>query len=951
MKHLVALLLCLCSGLLGASELTKPELIRVVGDDNFPPYLFRNADGQPEGYIVDLWHLWEQRTGIPVQLTTTAWAEAQATLLRGDADVIETIYRTPVREKDYEFSAPYSTQRSFIYAHGSISGVSSPSTLKGFQIGVEAGDACGEMLAAKGIVTLQYYRDYSQMIQAAINQEIKLFCIDEAPAAYFLYRLKVQDQFRQAFEVYRGEIHRAVRKGDGELLALVEAGMMQISQEERATLHDKWMGQPVSLASYTRMLRPALIALALLGAMLVLWIYLLRRVVRQRTAELEMRRAQLTTLVNSIPDLVWVKNAEGVYLACNPSFEKLYGASETEILGRTDYDFVDRDTADFFREHDLRAMAAGRPSINEEWLSFADGGDRRLFETIKTPMLDREAKLIGVLGIARDITRRRQTENELRASEEKLRIAQASAALGMWESDLENHVTRWSPEVERMYGLAPGSFGGQQSAWMALVHPDDLPAVLQSVSDHLNSNEPFNLEFRIIRPDGEVRWIASRGQVHFNEQGQPARIIGVNFDITEKRQLDEELHRYRDQLEQLVDERTRQLAQARDAAEGSNRAKSAFLANMSHEIRTPMNAIIGMSHVLRRKIADPTLLDRLDKIDDAAHHLLAVINDLLDFSKIDAGKLQLESRPVDPAAIMDNIVSMLSVQASAKGLQFKYQVGDMPSGLLGDSGRLIQAFLNLASNAVKFTERGSVELRIDSEQIEDGAAVLRFSVADTGIGIPPEIVAQLFTPFQQADTSTARRFGGTGLGLAITRRLARMMGGDAGVESRVGQGSCFWFTTRLARGETAPPMRKDATALRPDQVLSTNFSGSRILVVEDDPINLEVAVELLQMAGLVVDVANDGQAAVDKVGQARWPFALILMDLQMPRLGGLEALAKLQQMPGFSTPVVAMTANAFAEDQARCRAAGMVDFIAKPIDPVLLYETVLDCLRGRRSAN
>ena len=789
------------------------------------------------------------------------------------------------------------------------------------------------------------------MIQAAIDQEIKLFCLDEAPAAYYLYRFKVQDQFRQAFELYRGEMHRGVRKGDGELLALVEAGMASISKEELAALNDKWMGKRLSLAPYARFVGFGLAALLLLGAVLALWIFLLRRVVSQRTAELEMRRAQLNTVVSTIPDLVWLKDVEGTYLACNRRFEQFFGATEAEIVGRTDYDFVDKELADFFREHDRKAMVAGEPSVNEEWVTFAEGGERALLETIKTPMRDREGKLIGVLGIARDITRRRQAEKGLRESEEKLRMAQLSAALGLWETDLKSDLTRWSPEVEEMYGLPPGGFGGRQSDWMALVHPDDMSGVLQAISAHFNSSEPFSIEFRIVRPDGEIRWIASRGQVHFDDQGQPARIIGVNFDITDKKRLDDELRRYREQLEEIVDERTRQLAQARDAAESANRAKSAFLANMSHEIRTPMNAIIGMSHVLRRRLAEPELIDRLDKIDEAARHLLAIINDLLDISKIDAGKLQLEQRPLEPAGIMDNIVSMLAVQANAKGIELRHRVGDMPAGLQGDGGRLIQAFLNLASNAVKFTERGSVELSIDCERVEDGAAVLRFTVADTGIGIVPEVLPELFQSFHQADNSTARRFGGTGLGLAITRRLARLMGGDAGVESEVGQGSRFWFTARLAVGEAAQPLPKPTGgALRADQVLRAEFLGSRVLVVEDDPINQEVAVELLQMAGLEVEVADDGLVAVDKVAQARRPFALILMDLQMPRLGGLEALARLQQMPGFTTPVVAMTANAFIEDQQRCRDAGMVDFIAKPVDPVLLYETVLEWLRRGRAA-
>jgi len=951
-KRLTVLLLTFLLGtVLSGMVQATPERIRVVGDRNFPPYLFLSADGHPEGYTVDLWRLWERKTGIPVELKAMDWADAQASLLGGEADVIENIYRTPGREPLYEFSQPYSTQRSFIYTHESISGVGSPATLKGFLIGVEEGDACGEVLAARGITTLQHYRDYSQMIQAAIDQEIKLFCLDEAPAAYYLYRFKVQDQFRQAFELYRGEMHRGVRKGDGELLALVEAGMASISKEELAALNDKWMGKRLSLAPYARFVGFGLAALLLLGAVLALWIFLLRRVVSQRTAELEMRRAQLNTVVSTIPDLVWLKDVEGTYLACNRRFEQFFGATEAEIVGRTDYDFVDKELADFFREHDRKAMVAGEPSVNEEWVTFAEGGERALLETIKTPMRDREGKLIGVLGIARDITRRRQAEKGLRESEEKLRMAQLSAALGLWETDLKSDLTRWSPEVEEMYGLPPGGFGGRQSDWMALVHPDDMSGVLQAISAHFNSSEPFSIEFRIVRPDGEIRWIASRGQVHFDDQGQPARIIGVNFDITDKKRLDDELRRYREQLEEIVDERTRQLAQARDAAESANRAKSAFLANMSHEIRTPMNAIIGMSHVLRRRLAEPELIDRLDKIDEAARHLLAIINDLLDISKVDAGKLQLEQRPLEPAGIMDNIVSMLAVQANAKGIELRHRVGDMPAGLQGDGGRLIQAFLNLASNAVKFTERGSVELSIDCERVEDGAAVLRFTVADTGIGIVPEVLPELFQSFHQADNSTARRFGGTGLGLAITRRLARLMGGDAGVESEVGQGSRFWFTARLAVGEAAQPLPKPTGgALRADQVLRAEFLGSRVLVVEDDPINQEVAVELLQMAGLEVEVADDGLVAVDKVAQARRPFALILMDLQMPRLGGLEALARLQQMPGFTTPVVAMTANAFIEDQQRCRDAGMVDFIAKPVDPVLLYETVLEWLRRGRAA-
>jgi PAS domain S-box-containing protein len=924
-----------------------PEVVRVVSDDNYPPYLFRDADGRVEGYLVDLWQLWEKKTGVRVELTATVWSEAQAMMSRGEADVIDLLYRTPAREGLYEFSAPYSTQNVQIFSHASISGIGNAATLKGFLVGVQAGDACIDELARQGITSIQTYRDYAQMIRAAIAEEIKVFCLDEEPAGFYLYRLQAQEIFRNSFTLYSGQFHRAVRRGDGELLALVEQGMAAISEAEKAALRDKWMGQPLAIAPYARYFAIGIGLLLVLGAALALWVRVLRRLVQQRTAELELRRAQLATLVDTIPDLIWLKDANGVYLSCNRRFEQFFGAREEAIVGHTDHDFVPGELADFFREHDLKAMAAGGPSLNEEWLDFAETGEHLLVETIKTPMRDRSGQLVGVLGIARDITRRRQAEIDLRNSEEKLRLAQVGAGLGVWECDLKSGVTRWSPEVEAMYGLPAGSFGGDQASWLACVHADDKPALLASIGEHMHSREPFEVEFRVVRPNGEIRWLTSRGQVHFDDQGAPDHIIGINFDSTERRLIAEELYRHRERLEELVAERTAELALARDAAEQANRAKSAFLATMSHEIRTPMNAIIGMTHILRRRSSDSWQVDRLDKIAGAAAHLLAIINDLLDYSKIEAGKLGLEETVVSLPVLMDNVVSMVSEQAVAKGIRLEQVVSTPPCELRGDVGRLTQAFLNLAGNAVKFTASGSIALRIEVESSGENWAQLRFSVRDTGIGISDEVQASLFTPFQQADQSTARHFGGTGLGLAITRRLARLMDGDAGVDSQPGVGSHFWFTARLKKGASRIPaaLPEMADAATVESILRQSFAGQCVLLAEDDPANQEMAGELLAYVGLTVDIAGDGEMAVAKVAAASQPYALILMDLQMPRLGGLEAMARLSGLPGFATPVIAMTANAYSDDQARCLAAGMVDFVAKPVNPAQLYETLLRWLR------
>jgi signal transduction histidine kinase len=473
---------------------------------------------------------------------------------------------------------------------------------------------------------------------------------------------------------------------------------------------------------------------------------------------------------------------------------------------------------------------------------------------------------------------------------------------------------------------------------------DTVRAMRAVVSDApilvLTGNDEHSLALNALEAGAQDYLV--KGQIDPDMLGRALRYALV------RSKLEQSLRQHQLHLEEMVQERTAALSIAKEAAETANRAKSTFLANMSHELRTPMNAIMGMTDIVLRRISDPKHIAYLTKVKTASTHLLHVINDILDISKIEAERLTLEQVDFKLGDVLENLTSLIRHKSTEKNLQLQVDLAPEVADiwLLGDPQRLGQILLNLAGNAVKFTAQGSIILRARISKESATEVQLRFEVEDTGIGISAEEQTRLFTAFEQADGSLTRKYGGTGLGLIISQRLARLMGGDVGVSSQPGVGSTFWLTVRVlkAAAGSVPPASTFVAGMA-EARLKAKFAGTRILLAEDEPIDRAILLMLLEDAGFAVDLAADGTEAVALA--QRQHYALILMDMQMPKLNGVEATQVIRTLPGYAEiPILAMTANAFDEDLMVCLEAGMNDFLGKPVQPDVLLETLLKWLEA-----
>ena len=669
------------------------------------------------------------------------------------------------------------------------------------------------------------------------------------------------------------------------------------------------------------------------------FIALSRNVTKRKHFELLVQESEkrFRTVADAAPVLIWLANTDKLCIWFNKKWLDFTGRTLDQEYGNGWADGVHPDDLQRCLDTYITSFDNRQPFSMEYRLKNSQGEYRWLLDN-GVPVFNSIGEFEGYIGSCTDIHEHKQLAQELEYSEFRWKFAIEGSGDGLWDWDIETSEVFFSKKWKSMLGFAENEIEDILEEWEKRVHPDDVSQVMSEIKDYLEGrSENYANEHRVLCKDGSYKWILDRGIiVNRGENGKPLRLIGTHTDITERKNT-----------EHLI-------LEAKAAAESLAKSKSEFLANMSHEIRTPMTAIIGLSQLALNKEMPNDVRDSLTKIHQSAESLLGILNDILDLSKLDAGKLILENSPFNLVILFRNLHNFFFDAAKSKNLEFSISVEHgFPNELIGDSLRIQQILSNLLGNAIKFTQHGKIELCI--KQIENRAdeTVLRFSVEDTGIGIKKEHQENLFKPFHQADNSITRRFGGTGLGLTISHDLLSLMGSDFHIDSVEGKGTTIYFDLLLKVPNTNIQISKQNSYLSSNQQgklqeklfeLSKSLAGIRILLAEDNFLNQEIVSGFLKLSGIEVDIAENGVIVLELLKSNS--YQAILMDVNMPEMDGLQATKLIREQPKYAElPIIALTAGITVEEQEKCLLAGMNNLVEKPINPEVLLQTLSRCIK------
>ena len=894
-----------------------------------------------------------KQEGWQLQYVPGTWAENLQRLNDGEIDLISTIAYSEERAKTFSFTKEFVVLDWGVIWQRPGGAIQSVPDLTNKKIAILGGD-----IYASGISTLleQFQvpvelivkESYIDVFNAISSKEVDAGAAGNLQDARFL---DGQSAIRTPILYTPVRLTYAALKGKNEqLVSTLDDYIARMKTDKASVLNIKakeWLensDQGFSKAAFAWLLT-ALGTITLLTGFVVL----LRRQVNARTKAIIQAKEELVTVsqrllmaTESARLGVWDWNVREDIMFWDDRMYELFGVDRQATISTVAAWVNCLHPEDKERAlAECQAALRGEKDFDTSFRALHPNAEIRHIKAHGVVIRGRDGQAERMLGINADITANKNQEAELLEAHQRLTLQFEQAPLGFIEWNMDFRVVKWNPAAERIFGY---TYSEAIENHATFIFPgDEASFVSNKIQDLLEGVIFDRSSSRNLRKDGseiDCRWYSSSLR---DNQGQVVGVISLVEDVTERKLAQQELEQYRQHLELLVETRTAELVEAKLTAENANTSKSAFLANMSHEIRTPLNAIIGMTHILRRGELTAVQADRLGKINIAAEHLLSLINDILDLSKIEAGKVALDYTAFDIDELLGNIKSIVLDRVHARGLVFQIEKDTSFHGLYGDPIRLQQALLNYVGNAIKFTDTGSITLRVVAQRDYGDSALIRFEVQDNGIGISQEAVDRLFAPFEQADKTTTRKYGGTGLGLAITKRIAELMGGEVGVSSTLGVGSTFWISVCLPKRERRSETRPKLDEADAEQLIRLRHHAKLVLLVDDEPSNLEIARLYLEEAGLLIHCAENGVDAVSKVQLN--PYSLILMDMQMPKKDGLEATRTIRTISGYgNVPILAMTANAFTEDKTRCFQAGMNDFLSKPFHPKVLFGKVLKWL-------
>jgi PAS domain S-box-containing protein len=904
--------LFIAGGWLCAEEVSRPAQIRVVMDDNYPPFAFHDGTGNLQGILIDQWRLWEKKTGIKVELHGMSWARALTLMQAGEFDVIDTIFKTHEREQYFDFTAAYQKIEVAFFFENEISGLTDAKSLQGFVVGVKAGDVVIGQLRENGVDALQSFDSYEALVKAAKERKITVFAMDRPPALYYLHKFKLDQNYRQGAPLWAGELHRAVGKGNAKMLGTVEAGFASISKAELAAIDEKWYGVETISKRSLRKLLPVASGVALLVVVLFIWNATLRRAVRRHTAALKASEERFQSIYHSVNDAIFIHDLNtGRILDVNQRMCEIYGCTVEEA-----------------RRFFVNDLSSGEPPYSEEealtWMKKAVAGQPQVF-TWHCRRKDKslfwgEVRMrrahVGhddvIVVTVSDITARRTTEMALYESTERFRQMAENIEEVFWMSDVTgDQVLYVSPAYEKIWGRSCESLYGQPASWIESVHPDDRERVRKIDSSARNEGLGYTEVYRITRPDGQVRWINDRAFPVRDGSGRIYRVVGIATDITEHRSLDQQF-RHAQKMEAL----------------------GTLAGGIAHDFNNILGAITGYAELAKLDSTQPSVQSCHDEILRASKRASDLVRQILAFSR----QQEQQRKPLPLWPIVNEAVQLLRAVFPST-IEFLIESEqDAPNALI-DPSQIHQVVMNLCTNAMQALPNkvGKLGVKVDVFSADEKFARVhpngrigryaRLTISDNGQGIDPVILERIYEPF----FTTKAPGEGTGLGLAVVHGIVQNHQGIITVESQPGQGTRFqiFFPEHSAHNVEAGN-KTDAF---------TPGSGQRILVVDDEDMLVRMAAKALTKLGYLAETKQDPLEALQALRTGTGCYDLIITDLTMPSMSGLEFAEQVTLLkPGI--PIILMTGFFAKLTDAQLAQAGIKEVMLKPVTLKGLSETI-----------